>query len=178
MKRLFVTAYMRYLPNMWLPIGNNAQVLDAMLCEMLGQRLPVDSVRFGNATLAGDLTTSTAQAQVDNAPLCRLRASDFPCLLSRQNQIQPPSLQQQHHFRAASQGASLTSRLLCSSDSFVPAIVRSSFADNIPAIARSSFAPAIARSSFGVNVASIDFPLHVSGRRILYEAFSAEFRSR
>ena len=39
-KRLFVTAYMRYLPNMWLPIGNNAQVLDAMLCEMLalGQR--------------------------------------------------------------------------------------------------------------------------------------------
>ena len=174
---------------MWLPIGNNAQVLDAMLCEMLGQRLPVDSVRFGNATLAGDLTTSTAQGQVDNAPLCRLRASDFPCLLSRQNQIQPPSLQQQHHFRAASQGASLTSRLLCSSDSFVPAIVRSSsdnipaiarssFADNIPAIARSSFAPAIARSSFGVNVAPIDFPLHVSGRRILYEAFSAEFRSR
>ena len=82
-KRLFVTAYMRYLPNMWLPIGNNAQVLDAMLCEMLGQRLPVDSVRFGNVTLAGDLTTSTAQGQVDNAPLCRLRASDFPCLLSR-----------------------------------------------------------------------------------------------
>ena len=123
-KRLFVTAYMRYLPNMWLPIGNNAQVLDAMLCEMLGQRLPVDSVRFGNATLAGDLTTSTAQAQVDNAPLCRLRASDFPCLLSRQNQIQPPSLQQQHHFRAASQGASLTSRLLCSSDSFIPVIAR------------------------------------------------------
>ena len=166
---------------MWLPIGNNAQVLDAMLCEMLGQRLPVDSVRFGNATLACDLTTSTAQAQVDNAPLCRLRASDFPCLLSRQNQIQPPSLQQQHHFRAASQGASLTSRLLCSSDSFIPVIARSSFAVNIPAMVRSSFAvniPAIARSSFGVNVASIDFPLHVSGRRILYEAFSAEFRSR
>ena len=154
---------------MWLPIGNNAQVLDAMLCEMLGQRLPVDSVRFGNATLAGDLTTSTAQGQVDSAPLCRLRASDFPCLLSRQNQIQPPSLHQQHHFRAASQGASLTSRLLCSSDSFIPAIARSSFAVNIPAIAR---------SSFGVNVAPIDFPLHVSGRRILYEAFSAEFRSR
>ena len=164
-KRLFVTAYMRYLPNMWLPIGNNAQVLDAMLCEMLGQRLPVDSVRFGNATLACDLTTSTAQAQVDNAPLCRLRASDFPCLLSRQNQIQPPSLQQQHHFRAASQGASLTSRLLCSSDSFIPAIARISFA--VASIVRISFA-----------VASIDFPLHVSGRRILYEAFSAEFRSR
>ena len=102
---------------------------------------------------------------ISSAPLCRLRASDFPCLLSRQNQIQPPSLQQQHHFRAASQGASLTSRLLCSSDSFIPAIARISFA--VASIVRISCA-----------VASIDFPLHVSGRRILYEAFSAEFRSR
>ena len=82
-KRLFVTAYMRYLPNMWLPIGNNAQVLDAMLCEMLGQRLLVDSVRFVNAALTRNLAACTAQGQVDSAPLFRLRASDFPGLSSR-----------------------------------------------------------------------------------------------
>ena len=74
---------MRYLSNLWLPIGNNAQVLDAMLCEMLGSRLPVDRVRLGTATFAGDLAPSTAQSQVNSAPLCRLRASDFLCLLSR-----------------------------------------------------------------------------------------------